>query len=51
VNTKFPHISTFFGDENTGEVNKAYISASIVLSVDLESSSYSRPAVAARKRR
>jgi hypothetical protein len=23
VNTKSPHIPTFFGDENTGEVNKA----------------------------
>jgi hypothetical protein len=23
VNTKFPHISTFFGGGNTGEVNKA----------------------------
>jgi hypothetical protein len=25
MNTKFPHIPTFFGGENIGEVNKAYV--------------------------
>jgi hypothetical protein len=42
VNTKSPHISTSFGDKNTGEVNKALGMENIIIkiySLDPEASS------------